>query len=454
MNIDLINALPGDWQIDFAAPHPVDVLTDFEQSLRDALAEPLASSTLVELCASSRNIAIVCDTSLDPDLLQRLLKGTLIHLQQADMQVNPVQLLLPFDTTDTIRQALADLNLPIIYHDPDDLRESDTLGMVAGLPLLSNFHAINADLLISVGAVQTDLFAGYSGGSEETAFGMSGRMFQRGLREIHFLSEQEIHADPVRNRNYQRVVREAARRVGLRFVVNVLLDQQKRVVAIRAGEPNTVHDTLISLSRTQREASVRRDDYDVIVADKPYGYASLYEASAVPINIAGASMSPLMQGGVIMLSAQCGTDLSSLQSEISQRFYDAMTAGRDTEMVMAMLKQRVLLPGEDRAYLLAQSMQHYKVMVVSPDEACERLARACHFIAVRDMTEAVDLAESLVGGRPNALVLSDAHYTLPVYSPAMQYASQQTRDDALNLTWLDGLDDIDVEKLLDASDAE
>ena len=168
----------------------------------------------------------------------------------------------------------------------------------------------------------------------------------------------------------------------------------------------------------------------------------------------GASMSPLMQGGVIMLLAQCGTDLSSLQSEISQRFYDAMTAGRDTEMVMAMLKQRVLLPGEDRAYLLAQSMQHYKVMVVSPDEACERLARACHFIAVRDMTEAVDLAESLVGGRPNALVLSDAHYTLPVYSPAMQYASQQTRDDALNLTWLDGLDDIDVEKLLDASDAE
>ena len=427
-----------------------------DQALRNALAEPLASPTLAELCAGNPQIGLVCDTALNPDLLMTLLGGTLTALRQAGVSDDRIQLVVPISTSDEVRHALETLNLIIVYHDPDDLRELDSLGMVEGLPLQSNFHVLNASMLISIGAVQIDLFAGYSGGSEDIAFGMSGRAFQRGLREMRFLGEREIHADPVRNRNYQRTVREAARRAGLRFVVNVLLDQHKQAVVIRAGEPNVVHDALTELARAQREVAVRREDYDVIVADKLAGYASLYEASAVAVNIGGAMMSPLMQGGVIMLPAHCGTE--SAQTDASQRFYEALTAGSDTEMVMDMLRQRTLLPGEAQAYLLAQSMQHYKVMVVGPDAACERLAQACHFIAARDMSEAVDLAESLVGGRPNALVLSDADYTLPVYSPALQYdlarASTQSQDDALNLTWLDGLDDIDVEKLLDASDAE
>ena len=453
MNTDPINALPGDWQIDFAAPYPVaaDVPTDVIQALRVALAEPLSSSTLAELCVGNPQVGIVCDTSLAPDTLIALLNGTLAELHQAGVRDERVQLLIPMDSPDPIRQALAVLNLTVIQHDPDDLRELDELGMVEGVALQSNFYALNANVLISIGAVRVSLFAGYSGGSEDIAYGIGGRAFQRSLREMRYLAEREIHADPVRNRSYQRTVREAARRAGLRFVVNVLLDQQQQVVAIRTGEPNAVHDTLAELARTQREVVVSRDDYDVIVADKPTGYKSLYEASLVAVNLGGALMSPLMQGGVIMLPTQCTPEQP--QSDASQRFYDALTAGRDTEMVMDMLKQRTLLPGEDQAYLLAQSMQHYKVMVIAPNETCERLARACHFIPARDMGEAADLTESLVGGRPNVLVLSDAHYTLPVFNPILRHRSEQAQDDALNLTWLDSLDDIDVEKLLDTSDA-
>ena len=81
---------------------------------------------------------------------------------------------------------------------------------------------------------------------------------------------------------------------------------------------------------------------------------------------------------------------------------------------MQLLNRRTLKPGEDRAYLLAKAMAHYRVMVVGHD--MDDIARTNHMLSARDLREAADLAEALAGHRPRALSIARASYTQPVFN--------------------------------------
>jgi len=399
-----------------------------------------------------------------------------VQLRQTGVADEQVTLLLSDALSAATRAELAAYHLPIVVtHDPDDLRQLDALGMVDGVAVRTNYRAVEADLLISLGVVQPDWYAGYRGGGDGVAVGLANSALRNELRDTRFLSEREQQIDRISERAYQRLIRESARRAGLRFVLNVVLDGAGRFVALRAGDPNAVHDDLSAIAQRQREVGVAHDDYDAIVADQPVGFASVFEAGQVAINLGNSPSATLMQGGLIVLPTQCATDANP--SEAAERFYEVMTSSRDSEMVLRQLQDRMLRPGEDQAYLLAQVMQHYRVMIVGED--CEKLAQACHFVAVRDMNEAVDLAETLLGPKPRTLVLPNARQAVPVFSPSLarraaghvpskqNFGDNQFNDlfdgddDASdgnarlsNLPTINWLDDIDVERILDANDAD
>lgn len=483
VNTDPINALPGDWHIDFADVHPADSIADPVQAVQEALNHPLASLPLQELSAPDTRVVVVFDPVAPTAVLRTLLDGVLVQLRQTGVADEQITLLLSDALSSAARADLAAYHFPIlsplvaVTHDPDDLRQLDELGMVEGVAVRTNYRAVEADLLIGLGVVQPDWYAGYLGGGDGVAVGLANSALRNELRDTRFLSEREQQIDRISERAYQRLIRESARRAGLRFVLNAVLDSSGRFVALRAGDPNAVHDDLSAIAQRQREVGVAHDDYDAIVADQPAGFASVFEAGQAAINLGNTPSATLMHGGLIVLPTQCAVDAAP--TEAAERFYEVMTSSRDSEMVLRQLQNRMLRPGEDQAYLLAQVMQHYRVMIVGED--CEKLAQACHFVAVRDMNEAVDLAETLLGPKPRTLVLPNARQSVPVFSPSLarrvarKTPSKQDFDDnqfrdlfdedgnagdsdgtarLSNLPTINWLDDIDVERILDANDAD
>ncbi|HEY3341209.1 MAG TPA: hypothetical protein VGK81_04285, partial [Anaerolineae bacterium] len=88
----------------------------------------------------------------------------------------------------------------------------------------------------------------------------------------------------------------------------------------------------------------------------------------------------------------------------------------DMDTVQRQLTQRGIRSGEQRAYMLAQTImgQKYHVIVVGSD--CVDLARDCGLIGAHNMLEAASLAETIVGKRPRVLMLPHAAHFIPISS--------------------------------------
>ncbi|MBI5566953.1 MAG: hypothetical protein HY870_18790 [Chloroflexi bacterium] len=150
---------------------------------------------------------------------------------------------------------------------------------------------------------------------------------------------------------FQQFVREAAAAIGLKFVVNVVLNGDGEAIAVRAGHPIAVHDALIKIARSGHEVPVDRL-YDLIVTkvDPPKG-VNLYQASRAATYIGLSAAPPLREGGVLIIQARCPEGAGQGVGE--QRFFEALASAIDFQQLLDDFRRNGCRAGEQRAFMLA-----------------------------------------------------------------------------------------------------
>ena len=356
------NALPNDWRnwrIEHAEPRPIEPITDLVAAAQSALAHPLASLRLAELCGEATRAAIVLGVA-SVELAHGLLLPVVDEIRMAGTLAQNINVIVASaQQADGLRASLAE-RAKLIVNAADDVREQDELGNVDGVPLAVNYRASEADVLIAITAVQPDLFANYTNAATNLIKTATSTTTQNELQAPRFLSDAADWNGRVQELPYQRLAEEVARRAGLRFAMSALIDEQGDVLAVKAGEPMAVNESLLPVAQAAREADVSRDDYDVAFADVSVSAQSLFQASAAAAHLGNLTASPILYGGLIVLQAQ--RDVAEADPLAAQNFYDAMAQGGEADGVLQLLNRRSLKPGEDRAYLLAKAMEHYRVM--------------------------------------------------------------------------------------------
>jgi nickel-dependent lactate racemase len=428
-------SLPKDWGVDFAEPRPIEPITDIRLAAQSALAHPLASLRLAELCGEATRAAIVLGV-VSVELALALLLPVLDEISSAGTLAQNITILVATsEQADALRSGLAE-RAKLVVNDPDDLREQDDLGNVNGVPLALNYRASEADVLIAITAVQPDGYSGYTSAATSLIHTASSATTQSQLHTVPFLSDAATWNSRLQELPYQRILDEAARRAGLRFALSVLTNDLGDVLMIRAGDPLSVNESLLPVAQAAREADVGRDDYDVAFLDVMAAPQTLFEASAAAASFGNMPASPLLQGGLIVLQAQ--RDLAEAHPLAAQNFYDVMAQGGEADGILNLLDRRALKPGEDRAYLLAQAMTQFRVMVVGDE--MDDLARTNAMLHARNLREATELAESLAGHRLHALSVARAAYTRPVFNARLAGKSDSFEDEDNEIDWLKDID--------------
>lgn len=415
--------LPDDWRVESIAAPVALPIHDLLRTIHNALDQPLGSLPLIDLAGPGTRVCIAVEnTGADHRVALDALLTTLCS--------NGVLL------TDVVVLAVAPgfdpLTLPVTQtvHDADDRRVLEDLGRYEGVPFTVNHHAVDADLLIGLGTLHLDDLLHDAASSRLIAHDLAGSATRNELADTRFLDDL---ISPWRNSEsiYDRVVREGARRAGLVFAVEMLFDEHSRTIAVKAGMPRQVNTELRLIAHTLREAAASRAA-DLLVAD--VGPVGFYSAARAPIHIGMAPDAALVRGGIVILpDLQAESPAEASEAAEIDAFYDALDLGANSEEVIRHLSGRTLRPGEARAYLLAHVLQRHPVITVSAAGA--RPAR--HIIAVRDMFEAAELAETLLGRRPYTLLLSRALSALPV---ASRFAQPESAEDSLGSL----LDDLDL----------
>ena len=407
----------------------VPPIADVEAAIAEALAKPVNSPPLRELAkaasltgdAASLKVCIVFTdiTRASPDYL--LVPPMLAELAAAGVQDEDITLLcgIGMHRPSTPEEKVAKLGAEVVAryrvidNEPQNPAALVDLGTTeSGIPLSVHRAAYEADLLVATGIVEPHQYAGYSGGRKTVAVGAAGEAMIAYTHGPQMVDHPGTRLGRIEGNPFHEAITEAARRAGLRFILNVVLDDEKRPVAVRAGEPNAAFMELVTIAKQMYEMPVPQQ-YDVAVAGAGFPKdANLYQASRAASYLFFAPTPVVRPGGILIVPARCEEGTGEGVGE--QRFFEALRDARDMSSLLAELRRTGYPPGAQRAFVMAKVMERNEVVIVGAE--CPEVVRAAKFTPVATMDEAFALAAETLGPNLDVLIVPHALLTLPVVS--------------------------------------
>jgi len=399
---------------------PVSPIKDLEGAIAQTLATPVDASPLRALASPRDRVCIVFTdiTRASPDHL--LVPALLRELEAAGVPDNRITLLCgvglhrsstPEEKAIKLGQQVVNRYRIVDHHAVDTNMIVDLGKTETGVPLSVNRLAYEADLLIATGIVEPHQFAGYSGGRKTVAIGAAGEATIACTHGPEMMDHPGTRLGRIERNPFHEAVTEAARRAGLRFILNVVLDEEKRPAAVLAGNPETAFRSLVAEARKIYEAPIP-GQVDVAVAGVGFPKdINIYQACRAASYLFFAPVPVVRDGGVIIIPAP--TPEGAGQGTGERRFLEKMSGAPDMTSLLREMRSSGYPPGAQRAFIMAKVLERIHVIVVgseTPD-----IVRRVHMIPAHDMDEAFRICAQKIGRRAlKALIVPHALLTLPI----------------------------------------
>lgn len=286
--------------------------------------------------------------------------------------------------------------------DPEDTLYLGTTAL--GTPVNIDAAVAQADRRICVGNIEYHYFAGYSGGAKALMPGVSNR---ETIQANHSrMTEPTSRAGAIDDNRLRLDLEEAADICGCDFIVNVILNEEKRIVKAVAGDHRAAHragcaflDSLYKI-RIDRQA-------DLVIAT-PGGLPkdiNLYQTQKALDNAQHA----VRPGGIIVLAGQCAEGYGEAVFEEW-----LLAAGSPMDLINRVKREFRL--GGHKAVAIAMVLTKADVYFVS-DMPADLVART-FMKPYSDLGSAVDAALDRLGPEAKVIIMPHAGSTLPEFTPA------------------------------------
>ena len=340
---------------------------DERAEIERALAEPIGTPRLRALAAGKRSAAIVISDVTRPCPSYKFLPALLDELQgigDANLVVLCALGSHRAHTEEERRRLVGDEvfgRVRVLDLDEDDCVHAGVTS--AGTPLDVYRPYLDADLRVCTGNIEFHYFAGYSGGAKAV---MPGICAKSAIQPNHSrMLHPQARAGIMEGNPVREDIDEGGGIVGIDFILNVILDEKKNILAAVAGHYLQAH-----------RQGVRRFDElfditipaaaDVVVAS-PGGHPkdlNLYQAQKTLDNVRPA----LRPGGTIILAANCGEGFGS------QVFESWMMDMSEPRLLIERIQQEFVLGGHKAAAIADLLLQSQVYLVSSfPDDVVRRM---------------------------------------------------------------------------------
>ena len=213
-------------------------------------------------------------------------------------------------------------------------------------------------ILIAEGFIEPHFFAGFSGGRKSILPGVASRktiMYNHAACNIHdphsisgILEGNPVHEDML----------FAAKASGIRFILNVILNQNKEIIGAVAGDIDTAHKAGVAfLSSMCRRKPVFSDI--VITSNGGYPLDQNIYQSVKGMTTAAASCK---KGGVIIMLSSC------CDGHGGQDFFQTFAREPDTKKILDDILSRAqteTIPDQWQSQIFCQILLDHTVILVS-----------------------------------------------------------------------------------------
>jgi lactate racemase len=412
-------SLPSTMRVTQANSKPVSPIVDASAAVAEALAHPVGSSPLREIVRAGNRICIVFTdvTRSCPD--QVLVPPLLKELEAGGIRDEDITLLCGIGMHRASTRGEKETKLGadivaryrVIDNEPQNPAALIDLGKTAGgVPVSVHRSVMDADVVIATGIVEPHQYAGYSGGRKTLAVGAAGEALIAYTHGPDFVDHPGTRLGRIEGNPFHEAITEAARRAGLRFIINVVLDDDKRLLRVASGDPDAAFQDLVAFARSVYEVPIPQQ-FDIAIGGVGFPKdCNLYQASRAPSYLFFAPTCVLRPGGCFIIPARCEEGAGSGVGE--QRFLSAMRDAPDISFILEDARRNGYPPGQQRAFVMAKVLEKTDVIIVGSE--CPEIVAACKMIPAATMDEAVRIATAKLGASCEVLLVPHAMLTLPV----------------------------------------
>ena len=371
---------------------------DSEENLvKKSLQEPTGSRRLSELSVGKNRVVVIASDHTRPVPSRIIMPLLLEEIRRGNPKADITILIATGCHRETRTEELRDKfgeeiynSEKIVVHDCDNKEMLVDIGeLPSGGRLVVNRLAAEADLVVSEGFIEPHFFAGFSGGRKSVLPGIASRKTVMYNHNASFIDSANARTGNLSGNPIHTDMDFAAKKLGLAFICNVILNQQKKVIYAVSGNPEKAHLRGCEFLRKQCCVSPVRSD---IVITTNGGYPldqNIYQA-VKGITTAEAAVK---ENGVIIMIAK------SDDGHGGEAFYKTFREHAD---IRELMEEFLATPPEKtivdqwQSQIFARALLHATVIYIS--NADDRIVRDLHMIPAHSISEAVKKADDILAG--------------------------------------------------------
>lgn len=385
--------------------HPED---DQLTIVKEAMANPIESKKLKELAVGKDKVVILISDHTRPVPSKYILPLMLAEIREGNPDADITLLVATGCHRNSKKEELIFKlgeeifnNEKIYIHDCDDEEMLVTLDekLPSGGDIVVNNIAAEADLLVAEGFIEPHFFAGFSGGRKSVFPGCCSRKTVMYNHNSEFIDSQYSRTGNLENNPIHKDMVAAARALGLCYVVNVVINSEKKVIHAVAGDLEKAHEA--GTNWLKDKAGVERKEADIAITSNG-GYPldqNIYQT----VKSMTAAEATLKDDGVIIVCSESGDGTGG------DAFHNAFLEERDIEkLYKGFLDTPKIetIPDQWESQILCRILLKAKAVIYVSDYD-SKILEDFHFIPVKTLDEAMEKANELMGKDSTVTVIPD-----------------------------------------------
>jgi len=377
---------------------------------RRALSAPIRSSSLRELARDKKNVLIVTNDITRPMPSMITIPALIDEIRCGNLHAEITIIIASGLHRAMTKQELIDKmgedivsGYHIIVHDAYSKADLAYFGeLSSGNPLWLNKELLRSDLVIAEGFIEAHWLAGFSGGRKSIMPGIAGADTVMNNHNPDYVDNVETRPGNMKNNMAHGEFIEAAEMAKLAFILNVVLDKDKKIIKAFAGHPISAHEEGCKFVEELMSAPCELSDITIVTNGGFPLDLNLYQ-SCKGLNTASYATK---ENGVIIMCTHCREGVGH------GGFADVMNMKLPPDEILRRLHcGDISIYDQWGAQVILNVLKKFKVILVT--EIDRDIIEGMGIMYAESIKEAFDMAKTLSPDIPSVNVIPEGPVIIP-----------------------------------------
>ena len=301
---------------------PATALEDPINAVFDVLEDPIEVEPLAAIAEGKKSACVVVCDSTRPVPNPAMLLPILQTLEDSGLDTSRITILIatglrrtstPDERHEIIGEDIMLRKFKVSDHNSKKLHQHEYLGVTKfGTPIWIDRRYLEAEIKILTGMLEPHSITGFSGGRKAICPGIAAAETVASCYSSKLLAHENVRPGCIDDNPVHAEQMEVARKAGCDFVVNVLLNQDRKISKVVGGHWNWAFQKGVEIARKSQTSTVEKQVDIVVTSGGGFPYDKTWHQTIR--GVVGA-LDIVKPGGTIIVASACSDGVGNKEFE-------------------------------------------------------------------------------------------------------------------------------------------